>query len=102
MKEVWPEVEPNFRAAGGLSNSEALLQIIADVLAVPVISPAERRASAIGSAIAGFSFVESENPSKIVRDTIELNKMMPSKDSEMYESIYRRWRLIYDRIGDLV
>jgi len=101
MREVWPEMEQGFRAAGGMSNSKVLSQILADVLAVPVMVPTERRASAIGASVACWSFLKSKKPDDVADEVVRLETVLPSHDSEGYQSDYRRWRLIYDKIGSL-
>jgi len=101
MREVWPRMHQELRAAGGMSNSMVLTRILADVLAIPVVVPAEKRASAVGASIAGWSFVRSERPSDVTAEIVELEKTDPSNESQDYQSDYRRWRLIYDKIGSL-
>ena len=101
MREVWPEMEQGFRAAGGMSNSKVLSQILADVLAVPVMVPTERRASAIGASVACWSFLKSKKPDDVADEVVRLETVLPSHDSEGYQSDYRRWRLIYDKVGSL-
>lgn len=101
MQEVWRTVEPTFRVAGNLAKSEVLVQILADVLARKVVTPTERRASAIGSAIAGISFLQSKKPRDVVSELVELRSTAPSKASEAYSSSYSRWRRLYDKLGDL-
>lgn len=102
MNEVWHEIEPNFRAAGGLSNSEVLIQILADVLSRAIVIPVERRASAIGASVACWSFLRSEKPVDVVKDIVKKKVVTPSQESDAYQADYRRWRLIYSRLGSLV
>lgn len=102
MKEVWHEMEPNFMAAGGLSNSEVLIHILADVLSTPIVTPVERRASAIGASVACWSFLRSEKPRDVIKDMVKGKVVTPSEESDAYQADYRRWRLIYSRLGSLV
>jgi autoinducer 2 (AI-2) kinase len=102
MKEVWPTTEPNFRAGGGLSKSDVLMQILADVLATPVITPVESRTSAVGASIAAWSYLRSKRPKDIISETVRTRTTVSTKDSEPYQSDYRRWRLIYDKVRELM
>jgi sugar (pentulose or hexulose) kinase len=102
MKEVFPEACTPIIASGGLSNSDVLIQILADVLAMPVATPSERRASPIGASVACWSFLRSESPRSIVERMVELKTRNPASDSEGYQADYRRWRLIYDKLQGLL
>ena len=102
MKEVWPAIEPSFRAAGGLSNSGVLMQILADALAMSVITPVESRASAVGASIAAWSYLRSRKPRDMISEMVRLKTTVPTQDSEEYQSDYRRWRLIYDKVRELM
>jgi len=102
MKEVWSATEPGFRAGGGLSKSSVLIQILADVFATPVIAPVESRASAVGASIAAWSYLRSQRPKDIIGEMVNTKTIAPTKDSEPYQSDYRRWRLIYDKVRELM
>jgi len=102
MREVWHEMDPRFMAAGGLSKSDVLIQILADVLATAIVTPVERRASAVGASVACWSFLRSEKPRDVVRDIVKAKITTPSEESDGYQFDYRRWRLIYDKLGSLV
>jgi sugar (pentulose or hexulose) kinase len=101
MKQVYPRVGTPVFASGGLSKSSILIQMLADVLATPVSTPLERRASAIGASVACWSFLKSESPRSIVERMVELRTVNPSPGSEDYQADYRRWRLIYERLRSL-
>jgi sugar (pentulose or hexulose) kinase len=102
MKEVWPTTELSLRAGGGLSKSGVLMQVLADVLATPVITPVESRASAVGASIAAWSHLRSKRPKDIIGEIVSTKTTAPTKDSEPYQSDYRRWRLIYDKVRELM
>jgi len=102
MEEVCPNIDFRVRTAGGLARSGLVLQILADVLKRPVLVPVERRASVIGGAVAAISFLDSKNPKQVISDLVELNEIKPSGDSTLYDLSYRRWRLIYDKLGGLM
>ncbi|MEM2056986.1 MAG: FGGY-family carbohydrate kinase, partial [Thermoproteota archaeon] len=67
MREVASSIRTPIIVSGGLSNSNTLIQILADVLAMPVATPLERRASAVGASVACWSFLRSDNPQRIVK-----------------------------------
>lgn len=101
MKEVCHQVDKEFRAAGGMSNSRVLVQILADALAMPVAVPTGRSASAVGASIACWSFLRSERPDDVATELVKLETTVPSSDSDDYQSDYARWRLIYDKVRNL-
>lgn len=101
-REVFPNILTPIIASGGLTNSSLLIQILADVLAAPVATPFERRASAVGASVACWSFLRSEDPRHIVERMVELKTVNPTPGSGDYESEYGRWRLIYRRLRSLV
>ena len=86
----------------GLSRSALLRQILADVLNKPISFPEVDRASAIGCAVAAWSYVESENPKRVAKELVRLERVAPTKDYEAYEAGYRRWKLISGKLGDLI
>jgi autoinducer 2 (AI-2) kinase len=90
------------RAAGGMTNSGLILQILADVLSRPLLVPREKRASAVGCAVAGISFLDSKNPRSVVSEVIKPIEIKPSGDSARYSSAYKRWKFIYERLFDLL
>ncbi|MEM2100085.1 MAG: FGGY family carbohydrate kinase [Thermoproteota archaeon] len=102
MREVASSIRTPIIVSGGLSNSNTLIQILADVLAMPVATPLERRASAVGASVACWSFLRSDNPQRIVKKMVELKTTNPAAGFEDYQSDYRRWRLIYDRLRSLM
>jgi len=102
MKEVWSAAEPSFRAGGGLSRSSLLIQILADVLAAPVITPADSRATAVGASIAAWSHLRSKRPKDVISEVLDTNTTAPTEHSEPYQSNYKRWRLIYDKVRELM
>ncbi len=100
-REVFPSILTPIIASGGLTNSSLLIQILADVLATPVATPFEPRASAVGASVACWSFLRSEDPRSIVERMVELKTVNPTSCYEDYQSNYWRWKLIYERLRSI-
>jgi autoinducer 2 (AI-2) kinase len=84
--------------AGGASKSNLWIQILADVLQIPIVVPKVEEATALGAAMCAASAVrESTTIKQIAREwVVYKNPVYPNvENKEVYEQLYEQWKAAY-------
>jgi len=85
-----------FRAFGGGSKSKLMIQILAEVLAKPILLPAEEEVGALGLALVAASILKHSRLEAVYERTIETAEEIEPQDEHVrtYGRLYSLFRRI--------
>lgn len=88
------------RVSGGLSKSNLLVQLLADLIGIEITVPVNKEASALGAAIcagvgAGFFADMAEGADSLVKWDQEVQ---PSAEENLYQELYQNWKEDYRKM----
>ena len=87
------------RVSGGLSKSDLLMQILADLIGVPVSVPLQKEGSALGAAIcAGVGAGVFEDMHSGAKQLVSFENEFYPAESSVYEDLYQQWLSDYKKM----
>jgi autoinducer 2 (AI-2) kinase len=88
--------------SGGMSRSEAAVQVIADVLGIPIRVAEQPESAALGCAILVATSIEGAPLAEIERRMVRHRAVEPHQERhERYQPAYRKWRELNDHFDQL-
>lgn len=90
------EGTPTFKITGGGANNKLWVQIISDVLGMPINLINSSEGPAFGAALLAYSGYHHQDIATVASSAVQItDTIVPSQNSEIYQAKYRKWLSIY-------